>query len=693
VEGFLSVARLDNDVKVLLVDDEARNLAALESILESSGCTLIKALTADQALFAILQNEFAAIVLDIKMPGTDGLELARLIKQRKRSQHVPILFLTAHSLDEQEVLQAYGVGGVDFLSKPINPNILRSKIAVFADLFRTTRALASTVDALNAEVAERQRAQEQLRLAKDELESRVLERTTELARANRELRDNEEWLRLALAVAQVATWEWDLASGKMRWSADPEIVFGFPAGTFGQNRRISNAVHGDDIALLETSFHRAMSTGDFEAEYRVVRPDKSTVWIADRGRIVHDSNNQPTRIVGVSVDLTRRKLLEEALIESDRRKDEFLATLAHELRNPLAPVRYAVNVVGQKGPETPELRWAVDIIERQTQHMTRLIDDLLDVNRITRNTLELRKETVELSSIVSSAVEASQPVIEKNQQKLVVDLPREPILLDADTVRLAQVFSNLLHNASKYSKQPEGGGSIWLTAQRDQRTATVTVRDSGIGIAPAMLSKVFDMFTQVGRSRGQSEGGLGIGLALAKRLVEMHGGVIEARSEGVGKGSEFVVRLPVREAAREETSPSTRPSSSSERQKRRILIADDNPDVVESFQLMLQMMGHEVETALDGLEAIEKAGQFEPEAIVLDIGMPGLDGLETARRIRQQPWGKRAVLIAITGWGNDNNKRESADAGFDVHLVKPVDPMTIVNTLDKIDESKARRGA
>jgi PAS domain S-box-containing protein len=687
------VARLDNDVKVLLVDDEARNLDALESILESSGCTLIKALTADQALFAILQNEFAAIVLDIKMPGTDGLELARLIKQRKRSQHVPILFLTAHSLDEQEVLQAYGVGGVDFLSKPINPNILRSKIAVFADLFRTTRALASTVDALNAEVAERQRAQEQLRLAKDELESRVLERTTELARANRELRDNEEWLRLALAVAQVATWEWDLASGKMRWSADPEIVFGFPAGTFGQNRRISNAVHGDDIGLLETSFHRAMSTGDFEAEYRVVRPDKSTVWIADRGRIVHDSNNQPTRIVGVSVDLTRRKLLEEALIESDRRKDEFLATLAHELRNPLAPVRYAVNVVGQKGPETPELRWAVDIIERQTQHMARLIDDLLDVNRITRNTLELRKETVELSSIVSSAVEASQPVIEKNQQKLVVDLPREPILLDADTVRLAQVFSNLLHNASKYSKQPEGGGSIWLTAQRDQRTATVTVRDSGIGIAPAMLSKVFDMFTQVGRSRGQREGGLGIGLALAKRLVEMHGGVIEARSEGVGKGSEFVVRLPVREAAREVTSPSTRPSSSSERQKRRILIADDNPDVVESFQLMLQMMGHEVETALDGLEAIEKAGQFEPEAIVLDIGMPGLDGLETARRIRQQPWGKRAVLIAITGWGNDNNKRESADAGFDVHLVKPVDPMTIVNTLDKIDESKARRGA
>ncbi len=682
------MAGLNDEVKILLVDDEPRNLDALESILETSGCTLIKAQTADHALFAILQNEFAAIVLDIKMPGTDGLELARLIKQRKRSQHVPILFLTAHTLDEQEVLLAYGAGGVDFMSKPINPDILRSKIAVFADLFRTTRALASTVDALNAEIAERHRAQEQLRLAKDELETRVLERTTELARANRELRDNEEWLRLALAVAQVATWEWDLASGKMRWSADPEIVFGFPAGSFGSHRRIANAVHVDDIASLEAAFHRAIATGDFEADYRVVRPDNSMVWIADRGRIVHDSNNQPTRIVGVSVNLTRRKALEEALLESDRRKDEFLATLAHELRNPLAPIRYAVNVVGMKGPETPELRWAIDIIERQTQHMARLIDDLLDVNRITRNTLELRKETVDLASVISSAVEASQPLIEQNQQKLVVELPSQTILLDGDTVRLAQVFSNLLHNASKYSKVPEAGGTIWLTARHDESTVTISVRDNGIGIAKPMLSKVFDMFTQVGRSRGQSEGGLGIGLALAKRLVEMHGGAIEARSDGLGKGSEFVVCLPLQPVTREQPSPPPRNASPQEQRKRRILIADDNPDVVESFQLMLQMLGHEVETALDGLEALEKAQQFLPDAIVLDIGMPALDGLEAARRIRQEAWGKRTVLIAVTGWGNDDNKRESAEAGFDIHLVKPVDPLSIVNALDKIDESR-----
>ncbi len=264
----------DKTVKVLLVDDEPRNLDALESILDLSGYTLIRAKDADGALFAILHNEFAAIVLDIKMPGTNGLELARLIKQRKRSQHVPILFLSAYSLDEKEILQAYGVGGVDFLSKPINPDILRSKVAVFANLFRTTRALASAVEALNIEVVEREKVQEELRQAKDQLESRVLERTAELASANRELLDNEEWLRLALAVAHVATWEWDLKSGKMRWSADPEVLFGFPAGAFGSDCRISHAAHPDDVGVLEAAFNRAITTGSYEAEYRAVRDER-----------------------------------------------------------------------------------------------------------------------------------------------------------------------------------------------------------------------------------------------------------------------------------------------------------------------------------------------------------------------------------------------------------------------------------
>ena len=640
---------VDEPVKILLVDDEPRNLDALESILDLAGCTFVRAQSADEALMATLQNDFAAIVLDIKMPGMNGLEVAKLIKQRKRSQHVPILFLTAYSLDEQEVLQAYGVGGVDFLSKPINPNILRSKVAVFVSLFRTNRALSAAVEALNAEVVQKESAQEQLRLAKDLLETRVLERTAELARANREVRDNEERLRLALAVAQVATWEWDLTSGSMRWSTDPEMVFGFPQGTFGPDARISHAVHPDDAGAVESAFRRAMETGDFEAEYRVVRPDGTVVWIAERGRVVHDSSNQPNRILGVSVDLTRRKALEEALRESDRRKDEFLAILAHELRNPLAPIRYAVKVLDLKGPATAELPWAVELIERQTQHMARLIDDLLDINRISRNTLELRRECVELSEVTSAAIETVRPLIERDGHELSVDITSESIYLNGDPVRLAQILSNLLNNAAKYSKREHRGGHILLTARLEGPTVAIAVKDDGIGIATPMLPKVFEMFAQVGKSIGQSEGGLGIGLALARRLVEMHGGNIDVRSEGLGKGSQFTVRLPVVEMPRAKTRDDT--SSIAEARKRRILIADDNRDVVESFEVMLQMLGHEVETALDGLEALEKAEQFRPEVIVLDVGMPKLDGYETARRIRQTPWGRNVTLIAVTGWG------------------------------------------
>jgi len=601
---------------------------------------------------------------------------------------VPILFLSAYSLDEKEILQAYGVGGVDFLSKPINPDILRSKVAVFANLFRTTRALASAVEALNVEVGERENVQEELRQAKEQLETRVLVRTAELANANQELMDNEEWLRLALAVAQVATWEWDLKSGKMRWSANPEVLFGFPAGSFGSDSRISHAAHAEDVGILETAFQRAMETGSYEAEYRAVRADGSVVWIADRGRVVHDRESQKARIVGVSVDLTRRKNLEEALVESDHRKNEFLATLAHELRNPLAPVRYAVKVLDVKGPETPHLRWAVELIDRQIQHMARLIDDLLDVNRISRNMLELRREKAELASVIAVAVETSRPLIEQGNHNLVLDVPTDPIYLNADKVRLAQVFSNLLNNATQHSRSSDTGAKIYLTAMRDGSSAVITVKDAGVGIAPEMLPRIFEMFNQGGRLSG---GGLGIGLSLARRLVEMHGGTIEAHSGGIGKGATFTVRLPIPDLSSSESSKSPRLTDAAETTalKRRILVADDNRDVVESFQIMLRILGHEVQTALDGLEAIEKAEQFRPDVIVLDVGMPMLDGYETAIRIRQQPWSRDVVLIAVTGWGNEKDKLKSAAAGFNVHLVKPVDATTILEALDQMDQSKA----
>ncbi len=683
---------MDETAKILLVDDEPRNLDALESILDSSGCTLFRAQSADEALIAILQIEFAAIILDIKMPGTGGVELAQLIKQRKRSQHVPILFLTAHLMDESDVLRAYDVGGVDFLSKPINPEILRSKIAVFVNLFRTTRALSKAVEALNAEVIQREKAQEELRFANDQLESRVAQRTAALALANREVSDNEERLRLAMDVAQVAAWEWDLKLNKMRWSTDPEVLFGFPAGSFGPDSRISHAVLAEDVGKLEDAFQRALEYGDYEAEYRAVRPDGSVVWIADRGRLVEDSQNLRTRIVGVSVDLTRRKVLEEALLESDHRKNEFLVTLAHELRNPLAPVSYALKALDVSESQSPQLRWAIDLIGRQVQSMSRLIDDLIDVNRISRNMLELRQENVALSSIISAAVDTSRPLIEDSGHDLILDVPPQPILVHADFVRLTQVFSNILNNSAKYSKSGVRGAKIWLKVYEEGGSARITVRDMGIGIAPAMIPRIFEMFAQAGRPNGHIEGGLGIGLSLAKRLVEMHGGTIEAFSEGIGKGSEFTVRLPI--LRKTNFVPETRPSPSKSEYssvKRRILIADDNKDVVESFAIMLQILGHVVFTAVDGVEAVEKAEQCRPDVIVLDVGMPKLDGYETAKRIRQQPWSRGVLLIAVTGWGNEKDKRKSAESGFNVHLVKPVDALSILNILDQMDQSSAER--
>jgi signal transduction histidine kinase/ActR/RegA family two-component response regulator len=378
-----------------------------------------------------------------------------------------------------------------------------------------------------------------------------------------------------------------------------------------------------------------------------------------------------------SVELQRQ--MQDALTESDRRKDEFLATLAHELRNPLAPVRNAIHILRARMPPTPELQWARDVIDRQVTQMTRLIDDLMDVSRITRGTFELRREHVLLDEVIRVAVETSRPIIDAAGHQLVVSLPPEPINLDADVIRLAQVFSNLLNNAAKYTGP---GGRIAVTAERDGDMVSVAVQDSGIGIPAAMLTEVFEPFTQLDNSLERTRGGLGIGLALAKRLVEMHGGVIEAQSSGAGHGSRFVARLPVsaqhsvaRPVAQEVRGPATVVGG------RRILVADDNYDSATSLSILLNDAGYEVRTAGDGVQALETAVQFRPDVALLDIGMPKLNGYEVARQIRNQPWGRHVLLIALTGWGGADHRRQTAQAGFDHHLTKPVDPAALTRLL------------
>lgn len=362
---------------------------------------------------------------------------------------------------------------------------------------------------------------------------------------------------------------------------------------------------------------------------------------------------------------------EEQQREADRRKDEFLATLAHELRNPLAPLRNAVELMRTSFDKRNVMEKCLGIMERQLGQMVHLVDDLLDISRITTGKIYLRKERVLLGDVIQGAVEAIRPLIESQAHQLRITLPPEPVYLEADPRRLAQIFANLLNNAAKYT---EKNGQIWLTAERRGREVVVSVRDSGIGIAEHQLPQLFEKFSQVSSSLAQSQSGLGLGLALVKGLVESHGGKVEVRSAGLGTGSEFIVRLPLAELpVRSAKESKIELAADYSGPKRRILVADDLPDSVDSLAMMLREAGHDVQTAFDGFEAIQAAASFRPNVAILDIGMPKLNGYEVAVYLRNQPWGEDMVLIALTGWGQEDDKRRAKDAGFDHHLTKPVE--------------------
>jgi PAS domain S-box-containing protein len=378
--------------------------------------------------------------------------------------------------------------------------------------------------------------------------------------------------------------------------------------------------------------------------------------------------------VGIGLDITDRKRYEEALQEADRRKDEFLAMLAHELRNPLAPIRTAAQVIRLLGTSDANVRRSAEMVERQVQHLTRLVDDLLDVSRITRGKIKLRKEPVELAAVVARAVETARPLLDARAHELTVTLPPEAVRLEADATRLAQVVGNLLANAAKYTAE---GGHVWLTAEREGGTAVLRVRDTGVGIPPDMLGKVFDLFTQVDRSLARSEGGLGIGLTLVKNLVELHGGTVGAYSEGPGKGSEFVVRLPVLPTPQAPDAGPAEPAPGRAPPPRRVLVVDDNADAADSLAMLLRVDCHEVRTAHDGPTALETAEWFRPEVVFLDIGLPRMDGYEVARQLRQRPGLKGARLVAVTGYGQGEDRRRAQDAGFDLFMTKPVDPLAL----------------
>jgi PAS domain S-box-containing protein len=448
------------------------------------------------------------------------------------------------------------------------------------------------------------------------------------------------------------------------------------------------------LELGYEAWHAAMHDREIEQVIATRQPVKGEVpFTGTFGRRIYEyilvpvvrENGEVEAVAGTTRDVTERKALEgrlrdqaEQLRQADRRKDDFLATLAHELRNPLAPLRNGLEVMKLARGNAEAVEQARGIMERQLAQMVRLIDDLLDVSRITRGKLELRKEPVELASVVHSAVEAGRPLIEASGHRLAVMLPPEPVHLEADPVRLAQVFANLLTNAAKYT---DGGGHIRLTAERRGGEVIVSVQDNGIGIAAEHLPRLFEMFSQVAPALERSQGGLGIGLSLVKGLVGMHGGTVEVRSDGPGRGSEFIVCLPAAAAGEGHVSSSADEAAVRRTPGLRIVVADDNKDTADSLAMLLRLAEHQVHTAHDGQEAVEAVAWFKPDVAFLDLGMPKLNGMQAARQIREQPWGRRMVLVAITGWGQEDDKRRAREAGFDHHLTKPVDPATVEKLL------------
>ncbi|MBX5460102.1 MAG: response regulator [Steroidobacteraceae bacterium] len=389
-------------------------------------------------------------------------------------------------------------------------------------------------------------------------------------------------------------------------------------------------------------------------------------------------------------EVAERARAEAALKDADRQKDEFLAVLAHELRNPLAPIRNAVEIMRRSALADPQLVWSRDVIERQVKHLTRLVDDLLDVSRITRGNINLSREAVPVATIVARAIETIQPLIAEQRHELVVEMADETLEVDGDITRLTQVLGNLLNNAAKYT---DPGGTIRVSVRREGTDVEIRVRDNGIGIPRDLLPRLFQLFTQVDAAAHRAQGGLGIGLALVRQLVQMHGGSVTAYSDGPGHGSEFLIRLPLRvRQTRVTMTSSSHPLDGTDatRSGLCILLADDNRDALDSLATLLQCDGHEVHTAADGAEALERAAQCRPNVILLDIGMPKLDGYEVARRIRAEPWGKSTVLIALTGWGQDEDRRRSREVGFDTHLVKPLDPDALSSLLARLPMAAAR---
>jgi PAS domain S-box-containing protein len=613
---------------ILVIDDNDVKRYTIVHALRRAGFSVEEGTTAAEAVQKA--SRATLLILDVKLPDQSGFEVCRRLKDDSTSSHVLVLLLSATFVGADSQVEGLNSGADAYLTDATEPPVLVA----------TVRALLR------------------------------------IRRAEERARRGEARLRVALEAGRLGEWDLDIAANVLSCSVQCKANFGRPAEALFGRDELEAALHPDDRAAARAALARATEYGSgYDTEYRVVWPAGEVRWLMMRGQVVLVGSR--LHLIGVSLDVTDRKRAEEALRAADREKDEFLALLAHELRNPLAPIRLALEVERQAGADGAAVARARETMARQLANMVRLIDDLLDVSRITKGKVELRREPVELAAVLASAVETSRPLVEAGRHQLSTDLPPNPVWLDADPTRLAQVVANLLNNAAKYT--PEGG-RIGLSAALTGALVEIRVTDNGVGIPPDVLPRMWELFAQADRSIGRAQGGLGIGLTLVKRLVELHGGTVDAHSAGPGRGSEFIVRLPTVERPAP-AGPTRAPVPAPPRTSRRVLVVDDNVDGLETLALLLEMSGHQVRTASDGFAALVVAGEFRPEVVLLDIGLPGLDGYEVARRLRADPTFTGMRLIALTGWGQDTDRERSSQAGFDLHLVKPVDPAELRRVL------------
>ncbi len=710
---------LNERINILVVDDVPDKLIALEAILEDLGHNIVAVQSGREALRQLLFQDFALILLDVNMPEMDGFETAALIRQRPRSEHTPIIFITGFS-DETHVSRGYSLGAVDYILTPVVPEVLKAKVAVFADLFKKTELVKRQAEqqvAIAHEQAARAAAEADMRRA-----AYVADASEQLAASL----DFDETVtcaaRLPIPIlAEISVLQF---SGGNRRGDRPRVASlhptieaaladqtGFPLGSELQS--CSNRVMrsgrleclapgellrspGADEAHPEFDRRPVDSSFDPSIAAAVVLP------LVARGKVlgtwtlarIREGAYSPLDVslagtlagrIAVAIDNAN---LFRKIQEGDRRKDEFLATLSHELRNPLAAISNALECMEVAAGSPTIVEEARAILRRQIQYVVRLVDDLLDVSRITRGKIRLRKEIVELRHVVDGAMAAVRSMVDDRGHQLTVALPDQPVHLHGDPTRLEQAIGNLLNNAAKYTPP---GGQIELRAEIDRGQVAIHVADTGAGIPADQLPTIFDLFAQGDRTLDHSQGGLGIGLTLVRSLISLHGGEIEAASEGPGRGSQFTIRLPVAaapasfELAPPVAAPTPAPANGAPPPShRRVVLVDDNVDLATATAALLRAIGHEVHLCHDGREALQRVPELHPDVVFVDIGLPGMSGHDVARAIRSRPEGEGLLLVAMTGYGQAEDRRRSRDAGFDLHLVKPVSLNLLENVLNSM---------